>query len=128
MYTRAIPLLLSLPRRRLAVVAAALAVTTALTLAAAHADTDHDGSGHKNRTEHELTSQDRAIRLRESGAILPLVDIIRLSGVERAGKVIGVELETEDGHPVYELKVLTEEGRVREYHIDPSNGRILEVD
>ena len=115
------------PRRRIAA-GLALAAFAGLSMAAAWADGDHGEKSGRPRDDHIITSQDRAIRLRESGKILPLVDVIRLSGLENAGQVIKVELEMEDGQPVYEIKIMSENGRVREYHIDPSNGRILEVD
>ncbi|MDJ0931915.1 PepSY domain-containing protein [Breoghania sp.] len=106
----------------------ALAVVASLTIAVAHADSDHDNKPRHHHRDRQFTSQDRATQLRESGAILPLVDVIRLSGVESEGQVSGVELEMEDDRPVYELKVLTKTGRVRKYHVDPSNGHILEVE
>lgn len=103
--------------------AAAAALVLALTSASWAGSGERHGRD-DDRHGQELTSQERAIRLRERGDILPLAEIVRRSGLARRGRIIGVELEDEDDGPVYELKVLTDEGRVIEFHVDPATGRI----
>lgn len=68
---------------------------------------------------------DEARQLRESGAILPLSRIIGQARDAQPGRVIEVELESEDGEPVYELEIIDAEGRVWELELDAATGRLL---
>ena len=65
-------------------------------------------------------------RLMEAGEILPLQQILDHIKPEQAGRVLEVELERERGRYVYEIELLSEEGRVWEYKIDAATGEILE--
>jgi hypothetical protein len=69
---------------------------------------------------------DEARALRESGAILPLEDILERARAVRPGRVIEIELEREDRGIVYDLEVLDPEGQIWEIELDAASGRILE--
>ncbi|MWV17311.1 peptidase [Pseudomonas sp. L-22-4S-12] len=69
---------------------------------------------------------DEALRLREKGAILPLEQLMQ-PALERypGATLLEAELEEEDEVRVYEVELLTVDGRVRELELDARNGRIL---
>src|SRR4029453_13202640 len=52
------------------------------------------------------------------GEVLPLPKILAIATQQVPGDVIEVELEDEDGGLVYEIKILTSKGRVREVEIN----------
>ncbi len=64
--------------------------------------------------------------LMEKGEILPLQQVLGHIQRERAGRVLEVELESEGGRYVYEIELLSDEGRVWEYKLDAASGEILE--
>lgn len=68
---------------------------------------------------------ERARRALEAGDVLPLATLLARSGVEDTGRLIEVELEREHGRLVYELKVLTQQGRVIESYYDARTGALL---
>lgn len=74
--------------------------------ASAHADSDDD---------HE-----RAHRARMAGQIKPLSEVLRDLARQHPGQVLEVELERDHGTWMYEVKVLTPEGRVRKLKVDAS--------
>ena len=83
------------------------------------------------RYEHPRDHQRaRAARLR--GEILPIAKILHQIGERVPGEVIDIELEreTHEGQRVwiYELKILTSDGRRLEVEVDASDGQILEME
>lgn len=86
-------------------------------LAAGHATPACAGDDHE-----------RARRAVESGQALPLAEILRRLGGRLGGEIIEVELEREDGRYVYEFKVITPAGRVREVEVDALSAEILEIE
>lgn len=68
------------------------------------------GGGQSRADDHD--DHERAREAVRSGEIAPLSEI--LDQVERdfVGRMLEVELEDEDGRWVYEIKMLTEDGRV----------------
>jgi uncharacterized membrane protein YkoI len=98
----------------------------------AGADDQENGGGadwyeQSHRHDHELA---REARLR--GEIQPIAAILDHVGEQTPGEVIGIELESEQraGLPVwiYELKILTPDGRRLEIEVDARDGRILELE
>lgn len=69
---------------------------------------------------------DDALRLRREGVILPLEQLLG-AALQRypQASLLEAELEEEDDVFVYEIELLTEEGRVRELELDARDGRIL---
>jgi uncharacterized membrane protein YkoI len=64
----------------------------------------------------------------ERGELLPLTKILAAAEREYPGRVLEVELEREDGRYLYEIEVLTKNGRVVELTYDGRTGELLEVD
>ncbi|ROR34640.1 peptidase YpeB-like protein [Inmirania thermothiophila] len=71
---------------------------------------------------------ERARRLRESGRVLSLERIMARIPPHLAGRILELELEDEDGRPVYEVEVLGKDGRVRKLLLDAASGRLLSVE
>lgn len=88
----------------------------ALTWAAANgmALADDDGDDHE-----------RARRAVSEGNALPLSDILAALRPSLDGEVIEVELEAKGGRLLYELKVLSPAGRVREIYVDAATAEIV---
>jgi uncharacterized membrane protein YkoI len=82
-----------------------------LAATAAAADSDHD----------------RARRAVEEGQVLPLKDILSRVPQASAGQVIEAELEEKGGTFVYEIKVLSGDGRVTKLYYDARTGDPLRV-
>lgn len=64
----------------------------------------------------------------QRGEVLPLVKILAIAGQHVPGDVVEVELEDEKGVLIYEIKVLTGTGRVREIKIDARTGAVLKIE
>jgi uncharacterized membrane protein YkoI len=64
----------------------------------------------------------------QRGEVLPLVKILAIASEQVPGDVIEVELEDEHGVLVYEIKILTGTGRVREVKIDARNGKVIKIE
>lgn len=68
---------------------------------------------------------DRVRRAVEAGQVLPLRTILDRVEKEQPGQLLEAELEHEHGRLVYELKLLTPEGRVVERLFDAATGEPL---
>ncbi|MFP5508586.1 MAG: PepSY domain-containing protein [Alphaproteobacteria bacterium] len=77
----------------------------------------------KKKDDHE-----RARQALERGEIMALSRILDIAEAESDGRVIEVELDREDGRWIYELELLTPDGRLLELEIDAARGEILERD
>lgn len=64
----------------------------------------------------------------QRGEVLPLAKILAIAHQHVPGDVIEVELEDEKQALVYEIKILTGTGRVREVKIDARTGEVLEIE
>jgi uncharacterized membrane protein YkoI len=94
-------------------------LVSVLALAAASGVT----AGDKKAKEHD------AIRSAlQRGEVLPLSKILAIASQRVPGDVIEVELEDEERVLVYEIKILTDGGRVREIKIDARTGAVLEIE
>ena len=62
------------------------------------------------------------------GEILPLATIMEHVAAVQPGRVIEVELEMEDGIRVYEVELITPDGRLLEVDLDARTGAILSLD
>jgi len=81
------------------------------------------GPAHTDDVDH-----DEALRLLQKGSILPLDEITAKVRAKIPGKVLEVELETEDGAYVYEFKILGPNGRVKEVEASAATGEILKIE
>jgi uncharacterized membrane protein YkoI len=78
--------------------------------------------------DDDAEDQARARAAVARGEALPVSRILEIAQHEIPGQVIEVELEWDHDRLEYEVKVLTDAGRVREIEIDASNGRVLSVE
>lgn len=70
---------------------------------------------------------DRARRAFEEGRILPLKEILARAEAAYPGQLLEAELEDERGVLVYEIKMLTADGRVVELYYDAATGQLLKA-
>lgn len=68
---------------------------------------------------------DRALQALEGGLARPLSRILDNMGDRLGGEVIGVKFERKDERWIYELKVITPAGRLREVHVDALTAEIV---
>ncbi len=73
------------------------------------------------------SDQDRARRAVEQGLILPFRDILAKAQQAYPGQMLKAELDDEDGILVYELKILSGDGRVMEVVYDARTGALLKA-
>lgn len=74
----------------------------------------------------ERSDQDRARAAVAAGERLPLSRILALVEAQVGGRVLEIELDDDDGREVYEIDILSGDGRVLELKVDPATGAILE--
>lgn len=70
-------------------------------------------------------AHDRARRAVEEGRILPLKDILARAESAYPGRMVEAELEDEGGVMLYEIKMLTRDGRVMKLHYDAATGELV---
>jgi uncharacterized membrane protein YkoI len=68
---------------------------------------------------------DRARHALEEGYARPLGDIMDLVGDQLGGQVVGIEFHGRDHHYIYEFKIITPDGELREVYVDALTGEIL---
>jgi uncharacterized membrane protein YkoI len=73
------------------------------------------------------SDHDRARRAVEEGRVLPLKDILARAQGAYPGQVIEAELEDEGGMVVYEIKMLTADGRVMKLSYNAATGELLKT-
>jgi uncharacterized membrane protein YkoI len=91
------------------IIMAALAAALTLVRVAFAGDDDHE----------------RARRAVERGEAMPLSQVLDSVSAKVGGEVVGVEIDHEDGRYVYEFKVITPDGRLREVLVDALTAEIL---
>jgi uncharacterized membrane protein YkoI len=117
--THANPPLLRRPSR----LASAFGLALALGMATAALADGHDDK--EARRAAEMTALRNAVARKE---IQPLPRIIALAQRRVPGEVVKTELEAKRSRLIYEVKILTPTGRVREVKLDARTGAILEVE
>lgn len=68
---------------------------------------------------------DDVYKLRQTGDILPLEDILKQARDRASGTLLEAELEQEHGRYVYEVEMLSDEGRHREFYFDAKTGELI---
>jgi len=71
---------------------------------------------------------EKARSLTDTGALLPLEQILEKAQAELPGRVIEIELDQENGRYTYELEIVDAEGRVWELEMDAATGEVLETE
>ena len=84
-------------------------------------------AGDDDRSRHER-EQDAIREALQRGEVLPLAKILAIAQQHVPGDVIEVELENERSSLIYEIKVLTKSGRVREIEIDARTGAVVNIE
>lgn len=64
----------------------------------------------------------------QQGKILPLVRVLDMLERQHPGQITEVELEYEDGLLVYEIDVITLDGRLIEVDMNAATGEIVDID
>ena len=82
-------------------------------------------AGNKDKAQSEHDAGRDALR---RGEVLPLAKVLAIAVQRVPGDVIKVELEQEKRVLIYEIKVLAQNGRVREVEIDARTGVVLKVE
>lgn len=82
-------------------------------------------AGDHQARARELTAIRAAV---QRGELLPLPRIMALAQAREPGDVVKTELELKRGQLIYEVKVLTRDGIVREVKLDARTGTILRVE
>jgi len=89
---------------------------------AAYAD-DNKGDDEGDEDDH-----DRARRALEEGQARPLNEILVVVEDELGGRIVRVELERRRGRYIYEFRVITPSGELREVYVDAMSAEILKRD
>jgi uncharacterized membrane protein YkoI len=100
-----------------------LLAAAALLTAGGAAYADDDGKGDGDEDDH-----DRARRALEEGQARPLAEILAIVEDELGGRIVGVELERRRGRYIYEFRVITPSGELREIYVDAMSAEILKRD
>ncbi len=77
------------------------------------------------REDDDEDDHDRARRALKEGRVRPLAEILARVRDQLGGEVVGVELDRQDGRYVYEFKVITSAGRLREIYVDALTAELL---
>ena len=78
--------------------------------------------------DHKSKDHEAARTALAKGQVLPLTRILPIAEQRAPGDELKVELEDDDGKPVYEVKILGRNGRVRELDIDARTGVVLKIE
>lgn len=62
------------------------------------------------------------------GEILTLAEVLGRLQASHPGRVVEVELEREDDMLIYEIELVTRDGRLVQIEIDAATGRIVDLD
>lgn len=74
---------------------------------------------------NDRRDHDDALKLKESGDILSLEQILPRARAVHPGKVIETELERKGKRYIYELEILDQEGKVWEMKYDAHTGELI---
>lgn len=86
-----------------------------------------DGDDHDDNDDDDFDHAE-ADRARRSGEIRPLEEILEEVQKQLPGEVVGVEFDQKHGLWVYEIKLLTSDGRYLELYIDAKSKQIIKIE
>jgi uncharacterized membrane protein YkoI len=75
----------------------------------------------------DKSDHDRAREALKRGEVLPLRDIVARAEAAFPGRLLEVELEDEDGDIVYDIELLSPDGRLIELLYDARTGTLLKA-
>lgn len=105
-------------KRQLTLLAVLAALAPALMSAPAPARADDDDHRDRKRLDAAV----------ERGEVLSLSEILAKVRPAIEGRIVEIEFEDSDGAPIYEIYVLTRDGRRLEYEIDARTAKILSLE
>ncbi|GJM05313.1 MAG: hypothetical protein DHS20C09_13040 [marine bacterium B5-7] len=73
-------------------------------------------------------STDKIKKLKDSGKIMPLEEIIQKVKKHYPGRIIEIELDNEDGRYIYELEFVGKNNIVWELEVDATSGDVLKYE
>jgi uncharacterized membrane protein YkoI len=120
-------------------VMAALVLTAPAVMSPAWADSSSSSSSSSstngrtttrssNSNSNHRDDQDDARDALRQGKVMSLTAILEIAAKRERGTVLEVELETDDGIPIYKIDLLSEAGRKVRMRLNARNGEILTVD
>ncbi len=71
--------------------------------------------------------QETARKALENKEILPLSMVLAKAEGKITGDVVEIELERKNGQWIYEIEVIGEDGRVRDFDVDAKSGEVINV-
>ncbi|NYE24096.1 PepSY domain-containing protein [Pigmentiphaga litoralis] len=89
---------------------------------------DKDRDRERDRSRDRDRDQDRARNAMLQGEIRPLAAVLKTVRDKVPGEIIEIELDREDKGWVYEVKVLTSNGRRKKVDVDAHSLDILKID
>jgi uncharacterized membrane protein YkoI len=84
--------------------------------------------GYWDETDEGLPNVGGANDVSRGSSLLPLAKALDLAAEHLPGEVLKIELERKHGRSIYEIKVLTGNGRLREIELDARTGTVLEIE
>lgn len=102
----------------------ATTLLTAVLLASGGASTSADD----RRDRHSKVSHDEVLAALQRNEIRPLPEILAAAEKVVAGPVVKVEVKRKNGRFLYEIKIIGEQGRVREVYVDAASLDIMKVE
>ena len=95
---------------------------------ATKSSSSNSNSSSSSSSSNSRFDQDDAREALRKGKVMPLTAILDIAAKREPGTVIAVDLETRrGGRLIYEIDVITDDGRRRELQLDARNGEILVV-
>jgi hypothetical protein len=85
---------------------------------------DHGGNK-TGKHEDDGWSQDKALKERELGRVIPLKTALKIVATKVNGRVIDVDLLARNGRPQYRVKVRRADGVIETVRLDARTGRFI---
>jgi uncharacterized membrane protein YkoI len=64
----------------------------------------------------------------QRGEIMPIAKVLGMASRHVPGDIVEVELERENGRFIYEVKILSSNGRLREVELDARTGALVKIE
>ena len=108
---------------------ASLAAFTVLSASPVLADSRRGRRGRRRKhDDNRHHDHEDAARARKSGDVLPLRDILEKLERTQQGEIVSIEFDKEDGVWVYEIKMVTSDGRYLEIYVNAKSNEILKIE
>jgi hypothetical protein len=88
-------------------------------------DASNDDGGPSKKRDDVEWSQDRVLKERQLGRVIPLETALRIVNTEVHGRVIDVDVTVRGGKPQYRVKVRRKDGMIRTVRLDARTGIVI---